>query len=140
MNEYLIPIIFILFIILMFIIDYNKLFYISKSDVDGLGLFTNKDYKKNDIIVDDLFPYINRRNIIKKLTKKEFDDYIIYEGKYINHCSREYNVDIITNDNIYFKLIAIKDIPKDKEIVANYDLINHKFPFIAKSKKHYNKC
>ena len=69
-----------------------------------------------------------------------FNKSLSIEGKYINHCSREYNVDIITNDNIYFKLIAIKDIPKDKEIVANYDLIHRKFPFIAKSKKHYNKC
>ena len=50
------------------------------------------------------------------------------------------NTDIMTNDNIYFKLIATKDIPKDKEIIANYDLIHSKFPFIAKSKKDYIKC
>ena len=124
----------------MFILNYNKSYYIKKSDVNGLGLFSNKDYKKNDIIIYDLFPYNNERNIIKKLSKKDFDDYIIYEGKYINHCSRGYNTDIITDDNIYFKLIAIKDIPKDKEIVANYDLINRKFPFIGKSQKHFKKC
>ena len=47
----------------------------------------------------------------------------------------------MTNDNIYFKLIATKDISsKDKEIIANYDLIHSKFPFIAKSKKDYIKC
>ena len=136
---YLIPIILLLFIILLFI-NFNKSYYIKKSDINGLGLFSNKDYRKNDIIIDDLFPYNNERNIIKKLTKKDFDDYIIYEGKYINHCSRGYNTDIITNDNIYFKLIATKDISKDKEIIANYDLIHSKFPFIAKSKKDYIKC
>ena len=136
---YLIPIILLLFIILLFI-NFNKSYYIKKSDINGLGLFSNKDYRKNDIIIDDLFPYNNERNIIKKLSKKYFDDYIIYEGKYINHCSRGYNTDIMTNDNIYFKLIATKDISKDKEIIANYDLIHSKFPFIAKSKKDYIKC
>jgi len=140
MNKYLIPIIFILFIILIFIMDHNKSYHIKKSDINGQGLFSNKDYKKNDIIIDDLFPYNNERNIIKKLSKKDFDDYIIYEGKYINHCSRGYNTDIMTNDNIYFKLIATKGISKDKEIIANYDLIHSKFPFIAKSKKDYIKC
>jgi hypothetical protein len=136
---YLIPFILFLFIIVLFI-NYNKSYHIKKSDINGLGLFSKKDYKKNDIIIDDLFPYNNERNIIKKLSKKDFDDYIIYEGKYINHCSRRYNTDIITNDNIYFKLIATKDISKDKEIIANYDLIHSKFPFIAKSKKDYIKC
>ena len=132
-------IIFTLFIIFLFI-NYNKSYYIDKSNINGVGLFSNKDYKKNDIIIRDLFPYNNDRNIIKKLTKKDFSDYIIHEGKYINHCSNKYNTDIITNDNIYFKLIATKDIPKDKEIVTNYDLINSKFPFIAKSKKDYIEC
>ena len=140
MNKYLIPIIFILFIILIFIMDHNKSYHIKKSDINGQGLFSNKDYKKNDIIIDDLFPYNNERNIIKKLSKKDFDDYIINEGKYINHCSRGYNTDIMTNDNIYFKLIATKDISKDKEIIANYDLIHGNFPFIAGSKKDYIKC
>lgn len=139
MNKYLIPVILFLFIIFVFI-NYNKSYHIKKSDINGLGLFSNKDYRKNDIIIDDLFPYNNERHIIKKLTKKDFDDYIIYEGKYINHCSRGYNADIMTNDNIYFKLIATKDISKDKEIIANYDLIHSKFPFIAKSKKDYIKC
>ena len=62
------------------------------------------------------------------------------EGKYINHCTTKYNTDLITNDNIYFKLIAIEDIPKNKEIVANYDTINNKFPFIDNSKEYYKKC
>ena len=139
MNEYVIFILFLLFLIFVFI-NFNKSYYIKKSDINGLGLFSNKDYKKNDIIMDDLFPYNNKRNIIKEISKKDFDDFIIYEGKYINHCSRGYNTDIITNDNIYFKLIATKDISKDKEITANYDLINRKFPFIAKSQKHFKKC
>ena len=80
---------FILFLFIIFVfINYNKSYHIKKSDINGLGLFSNKDYRKNDIIIGDLFPYNNERHIIKKLTKKDFDDYIIYEGKYINHCSR----------------------------------------------------
>ena len=43
---YLIPIIFTLFIILIFIMDHNKSYHIKKSDINGLGLFSNKDYKK----------------------------------------------------------------------------------------------
>tara|TARA_B100001248_G_scaffold199970_1_gene154248 strand:- start:813 stop:1232 length:420 start_codon:yes stop_codon:yes gene_type:complete len=139
MDEYAISILFLLFLIFLFI-NFSKSYYIKKSDVDGLGLFSNKDYKKNDIIINDLFPYNNKRNIIKKISGKDFNDFIIHEGKYVNHCSRRYNTDIITDDNIYFKLIATKDISKDKEITANYDLINRKFPFIAKSQKHFKKC
>ena len=132
--------ILILILFLIFIMNYNKLHYIQKSDINGFGLFSNKDYKKNDVIIDDLFPYNIKRNTIKYLSKSDFNNYIINEGKYINHCSQKYNTDVITNDNIYFKLIAIKDIPKDKEILANYDLIHLKYPFIAHSKEYYKKC
>ena len=66
---YLIPIILLLFIIFLFI-NFNKSYHIKKSDINGLGLFSNKDYRKNDIIIDDLFPYNNERNIIKNLLKK----------------------------------------------------------------------
>jgi len=134
--------IFILILILffIFIMNYNKSYYIQKSDINGFGLFSNKDYKKNDVIIDDLFPYNSKRDVIKYLSKNDFDNYIINEGKYINHCSQNYNTDIITDDDIYFKLIAKKHIPKDKEIIANYDLIHRNFPFIAKSKEHYKKC
>ena len=138
MNQYLIFILFIFFII--FILYLNRPYFIDKSDINGLGLYSNRDYKKNDIIIDDLFAYNNKRNIIKDLSEEEFNNYIVNEGKYINHCTEKYNSDILTNDNIYFKLIAIKDIPKNKEIVCNYDIINNKFPFIDNSKEYYKKC
>jgi hypothetical protein len=124
----------------MFLINYIKPYYIKNSNINGLGLFSNKDYKKNDIIIKDLFPYNSNRNIIKTISKREFSDMILNEGKYINHCSTNYNTDIKSSDNIYFKLIATKDISKNEEIVANYNLINSNFPFISASKKNYKKC
>ena len=138
MNQYLIVILFLFFII--FIIYLNRPYFIEKSNINGLGLYSNKDYKKGDIIIEDLFAYNTKRGIIKNPSEKEFNNYIVNEGKYINHCTEKYNSDIITNDNIYFKLIAIKDIFKNEEIVANYDVINNNFSFIGASQKHYKKC
>ena len=138
MNEYLMVILFIFFV--MFICYLNRPYFIDKSNINGLGLYSNRNYKKNDVIIEDLFAYNTKRNVIKYLSTKEFNDYILNEGKYINHCTTKYNTDLITNDNIYFKLIAIEDIPKNKEIVANYDKINNKFPFIDNSKEYYKKC
>lgn len=131
--------IFILFIF-CYIRSYFKPYFISKSSIHGYGLFSNKSYKKGDIIIKDLFPYNFNRNILTKLDKDTFNKYILKEGKYINHCKLKANSDLITNDNIYFKLIALKDIEKGEEILANYNIIHKKIPFISKSMEYFKKC
>lgn len=113
----------------------NKDFTIKKSKIHNLGLFANKDFKKNDIMIKDLFPYVKGNKTIKK----NFDEVIIKEGKYINHCQKSANSDVRFRNKKYY-LICIKDIKKDEEIYADYDIINHKFSFIAPSKKYYKSC
>ena len=126
--------------LILFYCSFSKTFFISKSKIQGEGLFANKNFKKNEIIIDDLFPYNKNRKVLKEMDKNTFDDYIIREGKYINHCETKANSDVISDDNIYLQLIAIKDIQKGQEIISNYDTIHQKFPFIAKSKLHFRKC
>ena len=65
---------------------------------------------------------------------------IINEGKYVNHCNKSYNSNILTNDFHTFPLIATKNIKKNTEIIANYNHIHKHIPFIAGSKKHFLKC
>ena len=137
----------LLFFLLIFILfifcyarSYFRPYFISKSSIHGYGLFSNKSYKKGDIIINDLFPYNYNRNRLTKLGEATFNKYILKEGKYINHCNSKANSDLITNDNIYFKLIALKDIKKDEEILADDDIIHKKIPFIAKSMEYYKKC
>ena len=128
-----------LFLITIYIIEriikYNKSVYISTSRINGLGLFAGKDFKKGDIIINNLIT--SKRN---PLNHNKINNSIIREGKYINHCSFQYNSDIITTDNTIYKLIAIKDIKKNKEITGNYDKVNNNFPFIKPSSKHFFIC
>ena len=131
---------FCLLIFILFLYFNSKSYSISKSPIHGYGLFANKSYKKNDIIIKDLFPYNFKRNTLKNLDKDNFNNYILKEGKYINHCNSKANTDLISNDNIYFKLIVLKDIKKGEEILCDYDLVNKRFPFISASKEYYNKC
>ena len=77
---------------------------------------------------------------LTQLKKKIFYYYISEEGKHINHCSVNYNTDIVSKDHKIYKLVAVKDIKKDEELTNNYDLINKKFPFIGRSKEGYQTC
>ena len=69
--------------------------------------------------------------LFNPITKDKFSSYILNEGKYINHCSRNRNVNIISTDYRVFKLVATRDIKKNEELFADYNLINKHFPFIA---------
>ena len=114
-------------------------FIIQPSNIHGNGLFSTRSYKKGDIIIDDLFPNKNKQRKIKYVTDvPDFDDIIILEGKYINHCSKNFNSTLVTKDYKRFYLIATKNIPKNKEITANYDKIHKRIPFIANSNITHN--
>ena len=119
-----------IFFIYLFCFCFKKKFTIKKSNIHNQGLFANKNFKKNDILIDNLFPYISKT----KNPKKYFDEVIIKEGKFINHCKNSSNTDVIFKDNKY-SLISTKDINKNDEILCDYDIIHNKFNFIAGSNK-----
>ena len=124
-----------IFFIYLFCFCFKKNFTIKKSNIHNQGLFANKNFKKNDILIDNLFHYISKT----KNPKKNFDEEIIKEVKFINHCKNSSNTDVIFKDNKY-SLISTKDINKNDEILCDYDIIHNKFNFIAGSKKNYKSC
>ena len=135
---WLIIIFFILFLIYLHFFKIkrrNKDFIIKESKIHNLGLFANKNFKENDIMIKDLFPYVKGNKTIKN----NFDEVIIKEGKYINHCQKSTNSDVEFKNNKFF-LICLKDIKRGDEIYTDYDNINKKFNFIAPSKSYYKTC
>ena len=74
------------------------------------------------------------------IPKRKFNQYILKEGKYINHCQHNKNVSLKTNDYKYFPLVADKNIKKHEEIFADYNKIHIHFPFIASAKPEFVKC
>ena len=133
-----------IFIITIFTIDYfmkNNILYISNSNINGKGLFTSKDFNKNDIIIKNLFKNkpINER-LYEPISYSKFQEYINIDGKYINHCNKNYNIDVISKDNKIYKIIALKNIKEADELIANYNKIHKKFPFISPAEKNYYNC
>ena len=124
-------------ICLLFIIYYlckQNEFLIQSSNIHGKGLFSTKSYKKGDIIIKNLFPYKSINRIIKHpIDVPDFNQMIIKEGLYINHCSKKYNTTVVTKDYKTFQLIALKSIKPYEELTANYDRVNKHIPFIADS-------
>ena len=115
--------------------------YVSRSKIHGQGLFAGKDYKKGDIIFEDLFPYKERDEILfNPIGKEKFKEYILEEGKYINHCSFNTNIDIVTDNYMSFPLTASRDINKREELVVDYNRIHKYYPFIAPALPNYVSC
>ena len=115
--------------------------YISKSSINGEGLFSNKNFKKDDIILDNIFPYKDSTEILyNPISKSIFNNYISKEGTKINHCSTLDNSYIYTDDYKIYKLLALKDISNNVEITCNYDNEHTRYPFIAGSRNNYNIC
>jgi hypothetical protein len=127
----------------IFIYEYiiKKNTYVKTSKIEGVGLFAHKNFKKGDVVLCEIFPNKPENKILfNPISSYDFNKYISYEGKNINHCSNNFNTDIYINNYKEFKLIAIKDIKTDEEIIANYDIIHKKLPFIAPSKPTYKQC
>jgi hypothetical protein len=133
-----------LLLILLFLYlcyHYKNNTYIKPSTIHGDGLFANKYFKKNDIIINNIFPYkIKNKKLYNIISSDKFNNYIIKEGKYINHCSNNYNTIIYTDDHIIYQLIAIKDINENEEILCNYNITNKNYPFIAKADNNFKSC
>ena len=83
--------------------DNNKNYRVSKSEIDGDGIFSNNNFKKGDFIG---YAKLNKTRTLA--------------GRYTNHSD-------LNNAKFYFikgsedsVLIAEKDIKKDDEILVNY--------------------
>ena len=115
--------------------------YISSSKIDRSGLFSGKNYKKGDIIIDDLFPYKEKNTMLfNPIGKEKFQEYILEEGKYMNHCSINYNIDVLTDNYRKFYVVATRDIKKHEELTADYNNIHKYYPFIAPALSSYKTC
>ena len=115
--------------------------FIDKSSINGEGLFSNKSFKKGDVILNNIFPYKPSDEILYEPTHAYlFNKYISKEGTKINHCSKEYNSYVHTDDYKIYQLKANKTILPRDEITCDYDITNKKYPFIAESDPSYNKC
>lgn len=134
-------------IIILYVIYYlfiRREFLIKPSKIHGKGVFSKKEYKKEDVLIKNLFPFKHPdRILIHTEDVPDFHEIIILEGKYLNHCSKNYNSLLFTDDYKIFRLEAIKDIKIGEEIITNYDVVNKHIPFIANSKiteKNHYKC
>ncbi len=99
---------------------------VKESLISGKGVFANKDFKKNEIVID-------WKECSRILTKEEFDKlsdaqkkYVsIFKNKYILFKSPAKYVNHSCNPNTSFKNncdVAIKAIKKGEEITGNYIL------------------
>jgi hypothetical protein len=132
--------IFYLFIYLYFRYTISHT-YVSKSTIQGEGLFTSIPIYKGDIILDNIFPNKDPNEILyNNISKQTFSNYISYEGTKINHCSTNDNSYVFTNDYKIYKLIAKKTIGPNQELTVNYNITHSKFPFIAPSNSNYSTC
>lgn len=121
---------------------YNKTTtYVTNSKIQGEGLFASKNFVKDDIILEDIFPHKNyNEELYEPITKSLFNKYISYEGSKINHCLRNDNSYVSTDDYKIYQLRAKKDILKYDEITVNYNVTHDEYPFIAEAKEEFNLC
>lgn len=135
MNKNLFIALFLfLLVYLMYRLCSQDEFIIRDSKIQGKGLFTTRSYKRGEIMIPNLFPYKDSQRILRGAHDvPDFNQVIMNEGLYINHCFKNINATLITRDYKTFPLIALKDIQKNEEIRVNYDDVNKRIPFIASS-------
>jgi hypothetical protein len=106
---------------------------ISKSEVNGMGVFTTQDINNGDVIIRNMFSGHNPNSLGEDMFKME---------KFMsmfNHCSTSDNATIVKDGNEYH-LIATKLILSGTEITADYDRINGIFDFVKPSEPGFLKC
>ena len=105
----------------------NSYIYIDNSNKGGefmRGVFANKDYKQGEIIEVGPLLVGDKNNMTGGLYKNyiwAIDNKIVLPLGYASICnhSDDNNSEVIFNNN-YYKLIAMKDIKKDEEILVTY--------------------
>jgi SET domain-containing protein len=78
--------------------------------------------------------------LFNPITTETFHNYILNEALYINHCSLNKNIDVLSDDYRVFRVIAKTDIKKHDELFADYNLVHKHFPFIAPALPNYVSC
>ena len=137
----IILVILALLLIIIIIKNKNKNTYISKSNINGSGLFANKSFTKGDYILNDLFPHKKKHKILySPIPADKFNKYMSEKTSKINHCGSNDNASVYTNDHKQYILIAKKNIKHNDEITVDYDKTHELYPFIGGSEKFYNKC
>ena len=106
----------------------SKKYIIKKSKINGVGIFANKNIKKNELIDLAFTFYINDNNL------KDAD--LTLFGSKINHCSINDNSYLKNINNKYY-IYAKRNISKGEEITSNY---NNTPEIIEKPDKSYKKC
>ena len=119
-------------------LNMSKKFIIKKSSIHGVGTFANKNIEQNEIIhvLIYMFPSSDKTPIYKTIDGKitfNIDDEF---GKYVNHSVKNANTDVIKLADGNYYLMATHPIPKNTEILLNYDGKNIPY-FIEGSKSHY---
>ncbi|MFW5794392.1 MAG: SET domain-containing protein [Bacillota bacterium] len=133
------------------IINNIKNTYIQKSNIDGDGLFTKKEFKKDEILgeLDGQIISWDLYNSLKKLYD-ENKDYFFGEWNaldektllvralrtkysYINH-SRKPNLKLIYNP---LRIVAIEDIPENTELTLDYRKEPLRKEYIENHGKYY---
>jgi len=97
---------------------------VKKSKIHGRGVFANKDFKKNEIVIKWDISHLISRNEFENLKSKD-KRYVSYfkNGKYILHKAPEKYVNHSCNANTKTKNnadVALRNIKKGEEITANY--------------------
>ena len=120
--------ILLIFLLVWFCNIFSKKYVIKKSKINGIGIFANKNIKKNELIDIAFTIFINENNLK--------DSIISYFGSKINHCTINDNSYLKKSGNDYY-LYAKKNIKKGEEITSNY----YNTPdIIEKPNKSYKKC
>jgi len=120
--------IFFILVVLCYYMLTSKKYIIKKSKINGVGIFANKNIKKNELIDLAFILYINENNL------KDGD--ITLFGSKINHCSINDNSYLKNINNKYY-IYAKRNINKGEEITSNY---NNTPEIIEKPDKSYKKC
>ena len=119
--------IFVCTILFFLLLDnvFSKKYIIKKSTINGLGVFADKNIKKDEYIDFAFILYNNNKS-----------GKVSYFGSKINHCSKNDNSYLKKSGNYYY-LYAKKNIRKGDEITSNY---NNTPKIIQKPNKNYKKC
>lgn len=106
----------------------KNIFTIGKSQIEGKGVFANKDLSPNEYIGDVVTNVGN--------TKEGWFDFKITDnlGKWINHQSNPKNNSKLVKEGNKYVLRPLTKIYKGEEITIDYDLNPS---FLAKSEKDY---
>lgn len=109
-------------------INYNNNFYISNSQIHGVGVFAKKDINKNSTIG---IVMINKIPLNIFFIPNITDDF----GKYINHSNMPNSYLSYDSKKHLYYLKSSKNIKQNMEITANY---NNNTPLLIEgSKEHY---